>query len=57
MEWINDYWYVLVLGLVGAMFLFGHRTKKGTDTIVQDEQQQGSNTRERPHKSGHGCCG
>lgn len=57
MEWIKDYWYVLVLGLVGAMFLFGHKTKKDTDMNVHDEPHHGSNTREKAHKSGHGCCG
>lgn len=56
MEWIKDYWYIVVLGLVAAMFLFGHRTGRNTDTEVQDDDQHGPHAGEKAHKSGHGCC-
>lgn len=56
MEWITNYWYIIVLGLVAAMFLFGFRTKQNTDTDINDDHQHGSHTGEKAHKSGHGCC-
>jgi len=56
MEWITNYWYLIVLGLVAAMFLFGYRTKQNTDTDIDDDHQHGSHTGEKAHKSGHGCC-
>ncbi len=56
MEWIKDYWYLILLGLVAAMFLFGHRTKKNTDVNIHEDHQHGPHTGEKAHKSGHGCC-
>jgi len=51
MEWINDYWYVLVVGLVAVMILFGHKTK-GSD----QEHQHASHNGGKEHKGGGGCC-
>lgn len=53
MEWIKDYWYVVVLGLVAAMFLFGHKTKKSQGS-AQDHHE--THTEGDKKKGGHSCC-
>jgi hypothetical protein len=54
MQWIANYWYVIVLGLVAAMFLFGHKTKKEKEGKgdTQDEEKTGGKTQ----TSDHSCC-
>jgi hypothetical protein len=54
MEWIAEYWYILLLGLVAVMFLFGNRTKEGRSETVQDHQ--GRHADGKANKRGHGCC-
>jgi hypothetical protein len=54
MEWIKDYWYIILPGLIAVMFFFGHKSKKGQDETHgahHDEQ-----TGEKSSKSGHSCC-
>ncbi|UCD35458.1 MAG: hypothetical protein JSU90_01100 [Nitrospiraceae bacterium] len=54
MEWIKDYWYVILLGLVATMFFFGHKTRGGQDeshAARHDEQTDGKSA-----KGGHSCC-
>lgn len=51
MEWIKDYWYIIVLGLVAAMFFFGFRAKDIRDDELHEDKDD-SHT----HKSGHSCC-
>ncbi len=55
MEWIKDYWYLIILGFAAAMFLFGHRSNKSQDGHVHDPQH-GTHSAGETHKSGHGCC-
>jgi hypothetical protein len=54
MEWITEYWYIFLLGLVAVMFLFGHRTKGSQAEEVNNHQ--GTHTDGEKHESGHGCC-
>lgn len=55
MEWIMNYWYAIVLGLVTAMFLFGYRKTDSTDVAAHEEHE--AETEESSHKSGRsGCC-
>lgn len=56
MEWIKDYWYIIVFGLVAAMFLFGFRTKDKIDTNIHDDHEHGAHSGEKTHNSGRGCC-
>ena len=55
MEWITDYWYVLLLGLVAAMVLFGFRTKDNEEGNIAN-RLNGSHEDKKEHKSGHSCC-
>jgi hypothetical protein len=55
MEWIKDYWYVIVIGLVAAMFLFGKRTGKGHSGAERGHDHEGQ-ADAKSGKSGHGCC-
>lgn len=55
MEWVTDYWYVLVLGLVVAMVLLGFKTKDNESENIPGNQK-GSQKDEKEHKSGHSCC-
>jgi hypothetical protein len=54
MEWIAEYWYILLLGLIVFMFLFGHRTKVSQSENFQNHQ--GTLADRKARKSGHGCC-
>lgn len=56
MEWIKDYWYLILPGLLAVLFFFGHKTKGSTDKNIPDGDQHGEHTAEKAHKSGHGCC-
>ena len=51
MQWIKDYWYIIILGLVAAMFFFGHRTKD-----IHEEKSQDNKNESHTDKSGHSCC-
>jgi hypothetical protein len=51
MEWIKDYWYIIVLGLVASMFFFGHRTKG-----IEEEKTQYDKNESHANKNGHSCC-
>ncbi len=51
MEWIKDYWYVILLGLIAAMFLFGRKTN-----VNAHDHQNDSNAGGKEHKDGSGCC-
>lgn len=53
MEWIKDYWYVILLGLIAALFLFGHKTKSDQGSM-QDHHEP--HTEGAKKKGGHGCC-
>lgn len=55
MEWIKDYWYVIVIGLVAAMVLFGKRTGKGHGGNEHGHDHEGQ-ADTKSGKSGHGCC-
>ena len=55
MEWIKDYWYVLVLGLIGAMILFGFRTQDNKEGNIANHRD-GSDADKKEHKSGGSCC-
>jgi hypothetical protein len=55
MEWIAEYWYILLLGLITVMYLFGNRTKVSQSENVRDHQCTHADG--KAHKSGHGCCG
>ena len=55
MEWVTDYWYVLVLGLVAAMALLGFKTKDNEAEKISGKQN-GSHKDEKENKSGHSCC-
>lgn len=54
MEWLTEYWYLIILGLVAVMFLFGYRSKGLQESKVHG--QHGAHHDEKPHKGGHGCC-
>jgi hypothetical protein len=55
MEWIKDYWYVVLAGLfIAGFYFFGYRTK-GQHDNVQDSSQ-GEETGQKDKKSGSGCC-
>jgi len=53
MEWIKDYWFAVVVVLIVAMFLFGHKTKGDVH-----EQQNASDSVNKGRKGGGGgvCC-
>ncbi len=57
MEWILNYLYIIifVLGLITVMYLFGYRSKSTQDGNAHDHQSE-TDTGEKPHKGGHGCC-
>jgi hypothetical protein len=55
MEWIKDNWYLIILGLVAAMFLFGHKTNKGQKGDVNGHQDETQDSGKK-HKGGHSCC-
>ena len=56
MELIKDYWYLFVPGLITVLFLFGYRTKKGTDTDLGADLQNDSVACEKADNGCHGCC-
>jgi hypothetical protein len=54
MEWIIQNWFVVALGLVALVFLFGKKSKRsreGTGHV----QGLGADSGEKTHKRG-GCC-
>jgi hypothetical protein len=51
MEWMTEYWYIIIPVLAVAMFLFGYRA-----TGTKEEEPQDDKNESRDHKSGHGCC-
>ncbi len=53
MEWFVENWYVVVLGLVAALFIFGYRPKKNS---AQTETTHEAHADDKAHKSGHSCC-
>ena len=55
MEWIQEFWYVILLGIIVTMFIFGRRTNTHQDEKA-DVSQHGTHTEGKTHKSGHGCC-
>ncbi len=55
MEWITDYWYVLVLGLVAVMVLFGFKIKDNEESNTASHLNE-SNENKKENKSGHSCC-
>ena len=55
MVWIANYWYVILLGLVAAMFLFGFRTKDKAEGNIADHLSE-SHEDKKEHKSDHSCC-
>jgi len=56
MEWITNYWYYIVLGLVAALYLFGYRTKKSTATGTDEDLRHESVACEKSHNGCNGCC-
>jgi hypothetical protein len=54
MQWIANYWYMIVLGLVTAMFFLGHRSHKGQDGNMHDNQH--GTYGEGGAKKGGECC-
>lgn len=55
MEWVKDYWYMILIGLVVAMYLFGNRRGKG-EVGEEHSHDHAEHTKEKAGKSGHGCC-
>lgn len=56
MEWIVNNWFIIVLlGLVGAIFIFGRGTGRRQDGDPHDHQH-GTDDAKRSDKSSHGCC-
>ncbi len=55
MEWITEYWYIVLIGLFAVMFVFGYRSNRCQEGITE-EHGKGTHTPEKTHKSGHGCC-
>lgn len=51
MEWITSNWYILILGLVTAMFFFGRRTK-----VVHAEKSLDDKKESHTKKSDRSCC-
>jgi hypothetical protein len=51
MEWIKDYWYIIIPVLLAAMFIFGHGKTGSQEEKLQDDQPENHS-----NKSGHGCC-
>lgn len=56
MEWITEHWYIFLLGLIAAMYLFGNRTKESKEGNVHVQTPQGTRADAKKHESGHGCC-
>ncbi len=54
MQWITEYWYIFLLGLIAVMFIFGNRAKGGHAEDVQSHRGRHANAKK--HESGHGCC-
>jgi hypothetical protein len=54
MGWIIHYWYLILIGLVAAVFFFGYKTNNvpGEASGAHSEDQ----TDEKTKKSGHSCC-
>jgi len=55
MQWINDYWYLIILGLVTVMLLFGYMSKSTDKNTTHDDQNE-THDGGKEHKGGHGCC-
>jgi len=62
MEWIKDYWYIILLGLFASIFILnrsrareGNRSNRGREEKM-DNHQNGAHTKGKNHKSGRGCC-
>jgi len=55
MEWIYDYWYLIISGLVAAMILFGYRSKSTGEGKIRDDQNK-THDGGKDHTGGHGCC-
>jgi hypothetical protein len=55
MAWLTNYWFVIVLGLVAAMFLFGFRTKDNKEGNIADHSTAPDDDK-KEHKGGHSCC-
>lgn len=56
MQWITEYWYILLLGLIAVMFLFGNRTRGSKVGNVHVQTPQGTHADAKKYESGHGCC-
>lgn len=54
MEWIKDYWFIIILGLVAVMFFLGYRSKDKLEGDVLEQPL--THDSEKTHKGGHGCC-
>jgi hypothetical protein len=54
MGWITNYWYVILLGLVAAMVLFGFRSKDNKEVNAAGHQDESQKKKE--HTGGHSCC-
>jgi hypothetical protein len=54
MEWIIQNWFIVVLGLIALVFLFGNRSKRSHEATGHVEGL-GTDSGEKTHKSG-GCC-
>ena len=50
MEWLKDYWFVLVVVLAAAMVFFGYKTKGGNYEHAPDSAG------EENRDNGRGCC-
>jgi hypothetical protein len=55
MEWIKEYWYIILLGLFAAMFIFGHRSNRSEGGKV-DDHQHGAHTEGKANKGSRSCC-
>ena len=54
MEWIIQNWFVVALGLVALVFMFGKKSKRSPEGTGHVEGL-GTDSGEKTHKRG-GCC-
>jgi hypothetical protein len=56
MEWIANNWYIIIIGLVAAMFLLGRKPRGTPHEGTVQGHQHGAHGGEKNHKGGRGGC-
>ncbi len=44
MEWIKDYWYIILLGLFAYIFILNRRPNRGREGNRPNRDQEGNNS-------------